>query len=103
MAGHTPGPWAIITHEGVPHVCTDKGAWPIADIRAHEPSDPDDDDVMANALLIAAAPEMLATLEMIEEARDRGAAILGIFHDVEARERVCNREVDVSVFTPLAA
>ena len=42
-------------------------------------------------------------LEMIEEARDRGAAILGIFHDVEARERVCNREVDVSVFTPLAA
>lgn len=42
-------------------------------------------------------------LEMIEEARDRGAAILGIFHDVEARQRVCTREVDVSAFAPLAA
>ena len=36
-------------------------------------------------------------------AKARGAAILGIFHDVEARERVCDREVDVSVFTPAAA
>lgn len=42
-------------------------------------------------------------LEMIEEARDRGAAILGIFHDVEARARVCTREVDVSAFAPMAA
>ena len=42
-------------------------------------------------------------LEMIAEARDGGAAILGIFHDVEARERVCTREVDVSAFTPLPA
>lgn len=39
-------------------------------------------------------------LEMIEEATDRGAAILGIFHDIEARERICTREVDVSMFTP---
>ncbi|MEM7423805.1 MAG: phosphonate C-P lyase system protein PhnL, partial [Pseudomonadota bacterium] len=38
--------------------------------------------------------------EMIEEATDRGAAILGIFHDIEARERICTREVDVSMFTP---
>ena len=42
-------------------------------------------------------------LEMIEEARNRGAAILGIFHDVEARQRVCTRKVDVSAFAPLAA
>ena len=42
-------------------------------------------------------------LEMIEEAREAGAAILGIFHDVEARERVCTREVDVSAFTPVVA
>ena len=39
-------------------------------------------------------------LEMIEEAKGRGAAILGIFHDESARDRVCDREVDVSVFTP---
>lgn len=39
-------------------------------------------------------------LSLIEEAKARGAAIVGIFHDVEARERVCDRSVDVSEFTP---
>lgn len=42
-------------------------------------------------------------LQMIEEARDGGAAIVGIFHDVDARQRVCSREVNVSAFTPMAA
>ena len=40
---------------------------------------------------------------LIDEAKARGAAILGIFHDQEARERVCDREVDVSGFAPAAA
>jgi len=40
---------------------------------------------------------------LIEEAKARGAAIVGIFHDVAARARVCDREIDVSVFTPKAA
>lgn len=39
-------------------------------------------------------------LSLIEEAKARGAAIVGIFHDVEARARVCDRSVDVSDFTP---
>ncbi len=39
-------------------------------------------------------------LSLIEEAKVRGAAIVGIFHDVEARKRVCDRSVDVSEFTP---
>ncbi|WP_171121734.1 MULTISPECIES: phosphonate C-P lyase system protein PhnL [unclassified Ruegeria] len=39
-------------------------------------------------------------LSLIEEAKKRGAAIVGIFHDVEARSRVCDREIDVSGFTP---
>ncbi len=42
-------------------------------------------------------------LSLIEESKARGAAIVGIFHDVEARQRVCDREVDVSEFTPEAA
>ncbi|MFP4305383.1 phosphonate C-P lyase system protein PhnL [Rhodosalinus sp.] len=42
-------------------------------------------------------------LTLIEEAKARGAAILGIFHDAEARARVCDREVDVGAFTPRAA
>ncbi|WP_170385363.1 phosphonate C-P lyase system protein PhnL [Ruegeria atlantica] len=39
-------------------------------------------------------------LSLIEEANARGAAIVGIFHDVGARERVCDREINVSEFTP---
>lgn len=39
-------------------------------------------------------------LGLIEEAKARGAAIIGIFHDEAARDRVCDREIDVSVFTP---
>jgi len=42
-------------------------------------------------------------LALIEEAKARGAAILGIFHDAEARARVCDREVDVGRFAPEAA
>ncbi len=38
-------------------------------------------------------------LSLIEGAKARGAAIVGIFHDVGARERVCDREIDVSDFT----
>ncbi|TCO73044.1 phosphonate C-P lyase system protein PhnL [Rhodovulum euryhalinum] len=39
-------------------------------------------------------------LGLIAAAKARGAAILGIFHDAEARARVCDREVDVAVFAP---
>ena len=42
-------------------------------------------------------------LSLIEEAKARGAAILGIFHDEGARARVCDRLVDVTGFTPRAA
>ena len=41
-------------------------------------------------------------LGLIEEAKARGAAIVGIFHDEAARARVADREVDVSAFTPAA-
>ena len=46
------------------------------------------------------ATNRATVLTLIEEAKARGAAVIGIFHDVEARERVADREVDVSVFTP---
>ncbi len=42
-------------------------------------------------------------LSLIEEAKSRGAAIIGIFHDAQARDRVADREVDVSAFTPKRA
>jgi alpha-D-ribose 1-methylphosphonate 5-triphosphate synthase subunit PhnL len=39
-------------------------------------------------------------LGLIEGAKARGAAILGIFHDDAARGRVCDREIDVGAFAP---
>ena len=50
------------------------------------------------ASLDAANREVVLTL--IEKAKARGAAILGIFHDEGARDRVCDRLVDVTAFTP---
>lgn len=46
------------------------------------------------------ATNRAVVLALIEEAKARGAAILGIFHDEGARERVCDRVVDVTGFTP---
>lgn len=49
------------------------------------------------------AANRAVVLALIEEAKARGAAILGIFHDEGARTRVCDRVVDVTAFTPGAA
>jgi alpha-D-ribose 1-methylphosphonate 5-triphosphate synthase subunit PhnL len=53
------------------------------------------------ASLDAANREVVLTL--IAEAKARGTAIMGIFHDEAARARVCDRLVDVTAFTPQAA
>lgn len=42
-------------------------------------------------------------LTLIEEAKAGGAAIVGIFHDLDARARVADREINVSAFAPKAA
>jgi len=39
-------------------------------------------------------------LAMIGEAKARGAAIIGIFHDHAARDEICDRQLDVTGFTP---
>jgi alpha-D-ribose 1-methylphosphonate 5-triphosphate synthase subunit PhnL len=52
------------------------------------------------ASLDAANREVVLTL--IEEAKARGAAIVGIFHDLDARRRLADREVDVNDFAPKA-
>lgn len=39
-------------------------------------------------------------LEMIQEAKARGVAIIGIFHDHVARDAICDRQLDVTQFTP---
>jgi len=50
------------------------------------------------ASLDAANREVVLTL--IEAAKARGAAIIGIFHDEAARARLCDRVVDVTQFSP---
>ena len=42
-------------------------------------------------------------LSLIRNAKTRGAAIVGIFHDADARDTLCDREVDISAFAPGAA
>lgn len=39
-------------------------------------------------------------LSLIDDAKARGTAIVGIFHDAEARARVADREIDVTQYTP---
>ncbi|PTE19770.1 phosphonate C-P lyase system protein PhnL [Cereibacter changlensis JA139] len=41
-------------------------------------------------------------LQLIEDAKARGAAIVGIFHDEAARDRLCDRVVDVTGFAGVA-
>jgi alpha-D-ribose 1-methylphosphonate 5-triphosphate synthase subunit PhnL len=39
-------------------------------------------------------------LAMVNEAKARGAAIIGIFHDHAAREAICDRQLDMTRYTP---
>ncbi len=49
------------------------------------------------------AANKAVVIALIGEAKARGAAILGIFHDAEARAAVCDRAVDVGAFLPAGA
>jgi len=49
------------------------------------------------------ATNRAVVLDLIDEAKARGAAILGIFHDAGARAAVSDREIDVAAFAPRAA
>lgn len=49
------------------------------------------------------ATNRAVVLELISAAKARGASIVGIFHDEAARDQVCDREIDVTAFTPVSA
>lgn len=49
------------------------------------------------------AQNRATVLGLIEGAKTREAAIIGIFHDEAARQQVCDRFVDVSGYAPQAA
>ncbi|MEL6573734.1 MAG: phosphonate C-P lyase system protein PhnL [Pseudomonadota bacterium] len=44
------------------------------------------------------ATNRAVVLGLIKSAKERGAAIVGIFHDEAARAEVCDREIDVTTF-----
>ena len=48
------------------------------------------------------ATNRAVVIDLIEEARGRGAALVGIFHDADVRDRVATRILDVSAFRPAA-
>ena len=49
------------------------------------------------------AANRAVVLDLIREAKARGTAIVGIFHDAGARAGIADREVDVRQFAPVAA
>lgn len=49
------------------------------------------------------AENRATVIEMIGAARDHGTAIIGIFHDADARAQVCNRALDLSAYAVKAA
>lgn len=82
---HTPGPWAVHKNKGeaVPYAIRDKGTFLIGEIYGSTIGDPD--EVLANARLIAAAPETAAE-------RDHLKVINAML--LEALERLANAALD---------
>ena len=70
MSKHTPGPWFVIEHKNADCVWTvqDKECGGGHAIALRYMIGPRDDEDVANARLIAAAPEMLEALKAIDQA-----------------------------------
>ena len=78
MKKHTPGPWKLETAKTSCGICHKIGPFPFrpdrishacvyVDAASHDGSSPVDQELLANARLIAAAPELLAALEAMME------------------------------------
>jgi hypothetical protein len=59
---HTPGPWAAVSDHAKERMRIMGGDWTVAFVPARHPTD------VANARLVAAAPEMLGALERCDDA-----------------------------------
>ena len=70
MNGHTPGPWTVKAHKdgAIAVYATDEKPVFVAPYAAYRPNpESGRDEVMANANLIAAAPELLAALKAMHQ------------------------------------
>lgn len=84
---HTPGPWGVVDENPTIYVCGQNEDLVIADCREAN----DRDELLANARLIAAAPEMLAALNEISEIGKTLNTDGACLHDIP---RVVRRVVD---------
>lgn len=63
-AGHTPGPWNCDKHLNVK---TPRGKLLLTGVSLTTGTHPDESEAVANTVLIAAAPDLLAALEALSE------------------------------------
>lgn len=83
---HTPGPWALYPETDGTEICavTMSPGLPIRQLIARPERGP---NWIANAFLIAAAPEMLAALEaLIRHDGETENSLMGLDHDSKALE-----------------
>lgn len=81
MSAHTPGPW-VVGSERSPHIYGPRhnlsrhanGRQHIAEVSSAQ-TDSTDPEAQANARLIAAAPDLLAALQMLVAAADTSYAV----------------------------
>jgi hypothetical protein len=69
MAKHTPGPW-FLDDDGRIFDTPDRGQL-VAEVATADPAEPPAEEDVANARLIAAAPDLLAALEKVVAISDR--------------------------------
>lgn len=71
---HTPGPWHTSRNERLPYLIYASDGYVVADVKVYHGRH----DIMANARLIAAAPELLDALEGVCEALEVTLSRLGV-------------------------
>lgn len=94
MSAHTPGPWKVFTTKDGNKVIG------IGDVNAEGVADcgfgvwrGGDAEALANAKLMAAAPEMLAALKQVVEASRSGRDTVNFLIELNQLARLCARTV----------
>ena len=91
-AKHTPGPWEAVDSMTV-RTPLSAGGFMVADLPCHTPHE----ERIANAKLIAAAPELLVALEAIVNAWEEGRAFSDKMNEIgKARAAIAKAKSDLA-------
>lgn len=88
---HTPGPWRI-NGTAIEEDTDDRPVYVLASIYDSEENGEDFADGLANACLIAAAPELYEALEAMEKMTRKTDMMVGIYHPVFTQARAALRK-----------